>query len=54
MPSDKIIVVAHDLIQVIFKDIDPVWLKSMWDDGGTPRAKMIEIVIMLELLKIRH
>jgi hypothetical protein len=35
MPSDRIIVVAHDLIQVNFKGIDPVWLKSMWDDGET-------------------
>jgi hypothetical protein len=43
--------VAQDLMQVIFEDMDPVWLKSMWESGGTSRAKMIEIIIMLALLK---
>jgi hypothetical protein len=28
-------------------------LKSMRDNGGTTRAEMIEIVIMLALLKLR-
>jgi hypothetical protein len=45
-------VIAKDLIQVI-KDMDPIWLKSIWDDGGTTRADMIEIVISLALLKLR-
>ena len=54
MPSNQIIVIAQDMIQAIFKDMDPIWLKFMWDDGGTIWAKMIEIVIMLALLKIRH
>jgi hypothetical protein len=47
-------VVAKGLIQVIFKDLDPVWLKSMWDDRGSTRLEMIEIVIMLALLRLRH
>jgi hypothetical protein len=48
---DNIMLVAQDLMQVIFEDMDPVWLKSMWESGGTSRAKMIEIIIMLALLK---
>jgi hypothetical protein len=28
-----------------------VWLKSMWDDGGTTHADIIEILVMLALLK---
>jgi hypothetical protein len=42
--------VAKGLIQVIY----PVWLKSMWDDRGSTRLEMIEIVIMLALLRLRH
>jgi hypothetical protein len=36
MPSDRIMVVAQDLIKVIFKDMNLMRLKFMWDDGGTP------------------
>ena len=54
MPFDRIMVVVHDLIYVIFEEIDSIWLKTIWDDGGTIRVEMIEIVIMLALLKIRH
>jgi hypothetical protein len=46
-------VIAQDLIQVIFQDIEPVWLKSMWDDRGTAHADMIEILISLALLKLK-
>jgi hypothetical protein len=52
MPSDRIMVVAQDLIQVIFDDTNLIWLKSMWDVEGTARAEMVEILIMLALLKI--
>jgi hypothetical protein len=38
---------------VIFEDMDPVWLKTMWEDGGTTRRDMIEILISLALLKLR-
>jgi hypothetical protein len=31
-------VIAQDLIQVIFEDMDPVWLRTMWEDGGSARA----------------
>ena len=44
--------IAHDLIRVSFKDMDPVWLKSMCDDRGTARVDMIEILISLALLKL--
>ena len=30
--------VAQDLIRVVFYDMDPTWLKSMWDDRGTIQA----------------
>jgi hypothetical protein len=46
-------VLAQDLIRVIFEDMDPVWLHSMWEAGGSARADMIEILISLALLKLR-
>ena len=46
-------VIAQDLIHVIFLDMNPIWLRSMWEDGGTARADMIEILISLALLKLR-
>jgi hypothetical protein len=46
-------VIAQDLIWVIFEDIDPVWLRTMWEDGGSAHADMIEILISLALLKLR-
>jgi hypothetical protein len=54
MNLDSQLVVAKDLIRVIFENLDLVWLKSMWDNGGSTRAKIIEIVIMLALLRLRH
>jgi hypothetical protein len=38
---------------VIFKDMDPIWLKTMWEDGGIVRSDMIEVLISLVLLKLR-
>jgi hypothetical protein len=46
-------VIAHDLIRVIFKDMDPVWLRTMWENGGSTRADVIEILISLALLKLK-
>jgi hypothetical protein len=46
-------VIAQDLIQVIFEDIDPIWLRTMWEDGGTARDDMIEILISLAFLKLK-
>jgi hypothetical protein len=46
-------VIAQDLIRVIFEDMDPVWLRTMWEDGGSARADMIEILISSTLLKLR-
>jgi hypothetical protein len=46
-------VIAQDLIWVIFEDMDPVWLRTMWEDGGSARADMIEILISLALLKLK-
>jgi hypothetical protein len=53
MPIDWNWVIAQDLIRVIFKDMNLVWLKTMWDDGGTTWADMIKILISLALLKIK-
>jgi hypothetical protein len=53
MPLEIMWVIAQDLIWVIFEDIDPVWLRTMWEDGGSTRADMIEILILLALLKLR-
>jgi hypothetical protein len=46
-------VLAQDLIRVIFKDMDPIWLRSMWEIGGSAHADMIEILISLALLKLK-
>jgi hypothetical protein len=46
-------VITQDLIWVIFDDMDPVWLRTMWKDGGSARAYMIEILISLALLKLK-
>jgi hypothetical protein len=53
MPSEVMWVIAQDLIRVIFEDMDPVWLRTMWEDEGSTRANMIEILISLTLLKLR-
>jgi hypothetical protein len=46
-------VIAQDLIRVIFEDMDPIWLRTMWEDGGSARVDMIEILITLALLKLK-
>jgi hypothetical protein len=46
-------VIAQDLIRVIFEDMDSVWLRTMWEDGGYARADMIEILTSLALLKLK-
>jgi hypothetical protein len=46
-------VIAQDLIRVIFENMNPVWLRTMWEDGGSARTNMIEIVISLALLKLK-
>jgi hypothetical protein len=38
---------------VIFEDMDPVWLTTMWEDGGSARTDTIEILISLALLKLK-
>jgi hypothetical protein len=45
MPSEQTWVLARDLIRVIFEDMDPIWLRSMWEAGGFACADMIEILI---------
>jgi hypothetical protein len=46
-------VIAQDMIWVIFEDMDPVWLRTMWEDRGSVRADMMEILISLALLKLK-
>jgi hypothetical protein len=53
MPSEGTWVIAQDLIRVIFEDMDPVWLRTMWGDRGSAGADMIEILISLALLKLK-
>jgi hypothetical protein len=53
MPSEVTWVIAQDLIRVIFEDMDPGWLRMMWEDGGSTRTDMIEILITLALLKLK-
>jgi hypothetical protein len=44
---------AQDLIRLIFEEMNPIWLRSMWEIGGSARANMIEILISLALLKLK-
>ena len=37
----------------IFAHQDPIWLRTMWEDEGTARVDIIEILISLALLKLR-
>jgi hypothetical protein len=53
MPSEITWVIAQDLIRVIFEDMNPVWLRTMWEDGGSARANMIKILTSLALLKLK-
>jgi hypothetical protein len=46
-------VIAQDLIRVIFEDMDPIWLRTIWEDGGTACDDMIKILISLALLKLK-
>jgi hypothetical protein len=46
-------VIAQDLIRVIFEDMDLVWLRTMWEDGGCAHVDMIKILISLALLKLK-
>jgi hypothetical protein len=46
-------VLAQDLIRVIFEDMDPIWLHSMLETGGSTRVDMIKILISLALLKLK-
>jgi hypothetical protein len=52
MPSEQTWVLAQDLIRVIFEDMDPIWLRSMWETKGSARADIIEILISLALLSL--
>jgi hypothetical protein len=45
--------IAQDLMQVIFEDMDPVSLRTVWEDGGSAHDNMIEILISLALLKLK-
>jgi hypothetical protein len=47
-------VIAQDLICVIIEDMDPIWLRSMWEARGSTHADMIEILISLVLLKLSY
>jgi hypothetical protein len=52
MLSEQTWVLVQDLIHVIFENMDLIWLRSMWETGGSTRD-MIEILISLALLKLK-
>jgi hypothetical protein len=47
-------VLAQDLIHVIFEDMDPIWLRSMWETEGSARVDMIEILISIAFFKLKY
>jgi hypothetical protein len=44
---------TQDLIRVIFEDMEPIWLRSMWETRESTRSDMIEILISLALLELK-
>ena len=53
MPSKTTWVIAQDLIRMIFEDMDPIWLRTIWEEGESARTDMIKILISLALLKLK-
>jgi hypothetical protein len=53
MSSEITWVIAQDLIWIIFEDMNPIWLRTIWEDEGSTRADMIEILMLLALLKLK-
>jgi hypothetical protein len=53
MSSKQTWVLAQDLICVIFEYMDPIWLRLMWETGGSAHADMIEILLSLALHKLK-
>jgi hypothetical protein len=45
-------VLANGLIRVIFEDMNPIWLHSMYEVRGSACADMIKILISQILLKL--
>jgi hypothetical protein len=38
---------------VIFENMDPIWLRSMWETRRSARVDMKEILISLAMLKFK-
>ena len=53
MLSETTWVIAQDLIRVIFENMDPVWLRTMCEEGESACADIIESLISLALLKLK-
>ena len=53
MDSGRHLLVIKDLLWIIFEDLDPVSLKSMWDANGFFHVELLEIIFMLYLVKCR-
>jgi hypothetical protein len=50
---ERMMVRLEDVIHVIFKELDPVQLKVMWDADGEIQDSMIEIIYAFYLIKTR-
>jgi hypothetical protein len=48
MPSETTWVIAQDLIRVIFEDMDPVWLRTMWEDGESACDGDFDLISFVE------
>jgi hypothetical protein len=42
-----------DLLIIVFENLDPVWLKSIWDADRSVHLELLEIIFMLYLVKRR-
>jgi hypothetical protein len=43
----------EDIVNIIFEELDPVWLKGIWDGDDDTRHDMIKILHLIYLLKTR-
>jgi hypothetical protein len=49
----RLLVVMMNLHGIVFKDLDVVWLKSMWDANESIRVDLLKIIFILYFIICR-
>jgi hypothetical protein len=50
----KHLVLLEGVLRIIFKELDPIWLVSMWRASSESCHNMLDIIFMLYLVKCRQ